>query len=111
MEFGPGIWGPIVATAVMLLGVAIGYLLLSISRRYIVPKPSAEKLRTYACGEVLRPEEVHVDSEQFYSPIRRVFRPFYKYVQPRHTGVLSTYLLWVIAGFIIILIAIVVALR
>jgi len=111
MEFGPGIWGPIVATAVMLLGVAIGYLLLSISRRYMVPKPSVEKLRTYACGEVLEPEEVHVESEQFYSPIRRVFKPFYRFVRPAHTGILSTYLLWVFVGFIMILIAIVVALR
>jgi len=111
MEFGPGFWGPIIATAVMLLGAAIGCLLLVVSRKYIVPKPSSEKIRTYACGEVLKPEEVHVDSEQFFSPIRRVFGPFYKYVQPRHTGVLSTYLLWIVVGFIIILIAIAVALR
>jgi len=111
MEFGPGIWGPIVATVVMLLGVAVAYLLLLASRKYITPKPSLEKLRTYACGEVLKPDEVHVDSEQFYSPIRRVFRPFYRYVQPRHTGILTTYLLWVVVGFIIILIAIMVALR
>jgi hypothetical protein len=111
MEFGPGFWGPVIATAVMLFGAAIGYLMLALSRRYLVPKPSPEKLRTYACGEVLKPEEMHVDSEQFYSAMRRAFKPFYKYVQPKHTGILSTYLLWVVVGFILILIAIAVALR
>lgn len=111
MEFGPGFWGPIVATAVMLFGVAIAYLLLLTSRKYIAPKPSSEKLKSYGCGEEVKPEEVHVDSEQFYSPMRRAFKPFYKYVQPEHSGVLSTYLLWVIAGFIIVLIAVMLALR
>lgn len=111
MEFGPGIWGPIVATALMLLGAIIGYLLLIISRRYIMPKPSTEKLKTYACGEELKPEEAHIDSEHFYSAVRRVFKPFYKYVQPKHSGVLSIYLLWVIVGFVIVLIAVMLSLR
>jgi hypothetical protein len=111
MELGPGIWGPIVATAVMLLGAGLAYLLLLLSRRYIAPKPSAEKLKTYGCGEEVKPEETHVDSEQFYSAVRRAFKPFYKYVQPKHSGVLNTYLLWVIVGFVIVLIAVMLSLR
>jgi hypothetical protein len=54
---------------------------------------------------------MHADSEQFFSPIRRVFRPFYRYIQAAHTGVLSTYLLWVIVGFIIVLIIILLTVR
>jgi hypothetical protein len=94
----------------MLLGAVVAYLLFKAGRRIVAPKPTVEKLKTYACGEVLKPEEIHVDSEQFYSPIRRVLRPFYSYVRPEHAGVLSTYLFWVVVGFIIILIAIMVAL-
>lgn len=105
MEFGPGFWGPVIATALMLLGAAVGYLMLLINRRFLAPKPTPEKLRTYACGEVLRPEQMHPDGELFYSSMRRAFKPFYKYVQPKHSGVLSTYLLWVVVGFIVILVA------
>ena len=111
MEFGPGIWGPIVVTAVMILGAALAYLLLLASRRYIARKPSTEKLKTYGCGEEVNPGEVHVDSEHFYSAVRRAFKPFYKYVQPEHRGILSTYLLWVIVGLVIVLIAVMLSLR
>ena len=111
MEFGQGFWGPIVATAVLLLGAALAYLLILLSHRYIARKPSSEKLKTYGCGEEVKPEEVHVDSEQFYSPLRRAFKPFYKYVQSKHSGILSTYLLWVIVGFVVVLIAVMLALR
>ena len=106
MEFGPGFWEPLIATAVMLLGVVIAYALLWGGRRIVGPKPSVEKVKTYACGEEAKPEEVHVDSEQFYSPVRRVLRPFYRYIRPAHTGVLSSYLLWVVLGFIVILIVV-----
>ncbi|MCS7131722.1 MAG: hypothetical protein NZ934_03220 [Hadesarchaea archaeon] len=106
MELGFGYWGPIVATAVMLLGTILAYVLCRVGRKIEAPKPSAEKLKTYACGEELKPAEVHMDSEQFFSPVRRVLRPFYRYVQPAHTGVVSTYLLWVIVGLVAIFIAI-----
>lgn len=111
MDFGPGFWGPIVATAAIVLGAAIAWLILKGGHRITKKRPSAEKVKTYACGEELKPEEVRVDSEQFYSPIRRVLRPFYRYIKPLHSGVLSTYLFWVVVGFIIILIAIALLLR
>ncbi len=110
MEFGPGFWGPLVATAALLLIVAVTWLILIGGRRITKAKPSAKKLQTYACGELLDADEAHADSEQFFSPIRRVFGPFYRYVRPGHTGILNTYLFWVVVGFIIILAAIAVIL-
>lgn len=101
--FGPGFWGPIIATAAMLLIAVVGGLILLGSRRISRVKPSVEKLKTYACGEELEAREIHADSEQFFSPIRRVFKPFYRYIRSGHSGDLNTYLFWVIVGLIIIL--------
>ena len=114
MEFGPefgGYWGPIVATSTIVLGIAIAWLLLKVGHKITAHKPSADKLKTYACGEEAKPEESHIDSEQFFSPIRRVFRPFYRFVRPAHSGILSTYLFWVMVGLIVILLAIALTLR
>lgn len=109
--FGRGFWGPIIATAAMLLIATVGGLILLGGRRITKAKPSAGKLKTYACGEELKAGEIHADSEQFFSPIRRVFRPFYRYIRPAHSGDLSTYLFWVVVGLIIILISIAVAME
>ena len=106
MEFGPGFWTPLIATAVMLLGAVMAYALLRGGRRIVKPKPTVGKVKTYACGEEARPEEVHVESEQFYSPVRRVLKPFYRYIRPAHAGILSSYLLWAVLGFIVILIVV-----
>lgn len=106
VEFGPGFWGPIVVTAALLLGAAVAYLFLRGGRRIVAPKPTPEKIKTYYCGEEAKPEEVHVDSEQFFSPVRRVFKPFYRFVRPAHSGLLSAYLFWAMVGLIIILVAI-----
>jgi len=105
------IWDPIIVTAVMLLGAGIAYLILITARRIAAPKPSASKLATYGCGEEVKPDETHADSKQFYSPIHRVLKPFYRYIQPAHTGILSHYLLWVVIGFIVILVAVALVLR
>lgn len=104
--FGPGFWGPLIATAAMLLIAGVGGLILLGGRRLTKAKPSAGKIKTYACGEELEAREIHMDSEQFFSPIRRVFRPFYRYIRPVHSGDLSTYLFWVIIGLIVALISI-----
>ncbi len=111
MEFGPGFWGPIVATVVMLLGAGFAYLMLLAGRRLARERPSIAKRSTYGCGEEVKPEEAITDSEQFYSSVRRVFKPFYRYVQPGHSGKLNTYLLWVVIGFIVILVAVALVLR
>ncbi len=100
--FGPGFWGPIIATASMLLVAAVGWLIVRGGRQLSVTKPSPEKYTTYACGEELTPEEIHTDSEQFFSPIRRVFGPFYRRIRPGHGGDLHMYLFWTVLGFIII---------
>ena len=104
MEFGLGFWTPLIATAVMVLGAVIAYALLRGGRHLVKLKPSVEKAKTYACGEEARPEEVHIDSEQFYSPVRRVLEPFYRYIRRAHAGILSSYLLWMVVGFVVVLI-------
>lgn len=111
MELGPGYWGPLVATAALLLGAAMAYLLVRGGHRIAKFKPTPEKIKTYYCGEEAKPEEVHADSEQFYSPVRRVFKPFYRFVRPAHGGILSTYLFWALVGLIAILLAIALLLR
>lgn len=111
VEFGPGYWGPIIATGTIGLGIVIAWLLMKGGHRITASKPSADKLKTYACGEVVDPDASHVDSEQFFSPIRRVFKPFYRFVRPAHSGILSTYLFWVMVGLIVIFIAIALVLR
>ena len=45
--------------------------------------------------------------ERFYSLIHRIFWPFYRYVKPGHSGILGTYLLWVVVGFVIVFLAVV----
>jgi hypothetical protein len=105
------VWDPIVVTAAILLGSLAAYIILLIGHKITKPRLTPEKLKTYACGEEAKPEETHMDSEQFFSPIRRIFRPFYRYIQPAHTGVLSTYLLWVVVGLIIIVITIMLTVR
>ena len=106
MEFGPGFWGPVIASAAVVLGALVAYFVVKGGRRIVAPKPIPGKIKTYACGEEVKPEEVHVDSEQFYSPMRRVFRPFYRFVRPAHSGLLSAYLFWVLVGLFVILVLI-----
>jgi peptide subunit release factor 1 (eRF1) len=105
------IWEPIVATVAILLCSLIACGLWCIGRRVVKQKSTPEKNKTYACGEELKAGEMHADSEQFFSPIRRVFRPFYRYIQAAHTGVLSTYLLWAIVGLVILLVIILLTVR
>ncbi|MFQ6129816.1 MAG: hypothetical protein ACE5OT_03285 [Candidatus Hadarchaeaceae archaeon] len=109
MLFGPGFWAPIIATAAMLLVAAAGGLILLGGRRLTKAKPSAEKLKTYACGEELEAGDIHADSEQFFSPLRRVLGPLYSFIRGIHTGDLSTYLFWVVLGIIVALISIALA--
>lgn len=105
--FGPGFWGPILATAALLLIAAVGGLILLGAKRAFKVRPSPQKFKTYACGEELETWEMHADSEQFFSPFRRVFGPFYRYIRPGHTGDLGAYLFWVVVGLIAIFVSIV----
>lgn len=104
--FGSGFWGPILATAALMLIAAVGGLILLGAKRASKVKPSPQKFKTYACGEELEAREIHADSEQFFSPFRRVFGPFYRYIRAGHGGDLNAYLLWVIIGFIAIFVSI-----
>jgi len=111
VDLGLGYWGPVIVTSALLLGAAIALILLLINRKAIKGKPSEEKGKIFASGEELKSGESGADSEQFYSPLRRVFGSFYKYIAPAHSGVLNTYLLWVVIGFGVILVSIWLLLR
>jgi hypothetical protein len=106
--FGTGFWGPILATAALLLIAAVGWLILLGGRRLSKVKPSPQKLETYACGEELRAGEIHADSGQFFSPIRRVFGRFYRYIRPEYVGDLNTYLFWIVVGLLLIFVSVVI---
>jgi len=104
--FGTGFWGPILATAALLLTAAVGWVILLGARRLSKAKPSPQKLETYACGEELSAGEIHADSEQFFSPMRRVFGRFYRHVRPGFGGDLNTYLFWSVVGLLLIFVAV-----
>jgi hypothetical protein len=102
MEFGEGFWGPIIATGGILLGAFIAWLTLAISRKYTPPSPGKEKNMTYGCGEDVDPNTTQADAREFFSPIKRTFGKFYNYILPGQSGDLSTYLLWIVAGIVLI---------
>jgi len=97
------VWQPIIVTVAILLCSLATYVLLLSSHRATKAQPTPEKMKNYACGEELKPEEIHADSGQFFSAVRRVLSPFYRHVQTAHTGSVNTYLLWVVVGFVIML--------
>lgn len=100
------IWQPIIVTVAILLCSLATYLLLLSSHRATKAQPTPEKMKNYACGEEIKPEEDHADSAQFFSAVRRVLSPFYRHIQAAHTGEVNTYLLWIVAGLVVILIII-----
>lgn len=117
LDFGVGsIWGPIIASLAMVCGIIIAWLIVSGSRRTAPQNPTDEKLTTYACGEDLKferktPSDIQVEEtrphgERFFSPISEVFRGFYKYIRGAHSGDLSTYIIWMVAGILIFILSI-----
>ncbi len=109
-QFLEAYWGPVVATFAMLFGAFIAWLFLKASRSSAPATPTEEKEMTYGCGEVVKSSETQADSEKFYSPIKQVFGGLYDYIRPGHSGRLNTYLLWVISGFVVIMVWIIVQL-
>ncbi|MEM3401839.1 MAG: hypothetical protein QW179_00155 [Candidatus Hadarchaeales archaeon] len=95
-------WDPVTVTVTIFLGALLGYVFIYLGRAITKPAPKPLKLKNYACGE--EPLPAHPDSEQFFSAVRRVVRPFYQHVQRAHTGIISTYLLWMVLGMIVIFI-------
>jgi hypothetical protein len=90
----------------MLLIAGVGYALVLLSRRITPPRPTPEKLTTYACGEEIRPSLARPDAELFFSPIRRVFGSFYRHVGAKHSGELPTYVWWVLIGALVLVVLI-----
>jgi len=100
------IWEPLLPTLAMLICSAVGYLFLVIAHRNTKSKPTPEKTRTYACGEVLKPEELHPDSAGFFSPVKKVIRPFYQKIGSAHSGELNKYLMWMVSGLLVLFVVI-----
>ncbi|MFP4005103.1 MAG: hypothetical protein ACLFUR_00080 [Candidatus Hadarchaeia archaeon] len=103
MEFGSGFWEPIVATGGILLGALISWIVIRINHSLIPQSPTKRKTMTYGCGEEVKAKETIQSADQFYSPIRRTFGKLYEELISAHSGDLSSYLLWIISGFIVIL--------
>jgi uncharacterized membrane protein len=117
VSFGVGsYWGPIVASVIMLVGAGVAWLFASWSRKTAPQNPTEDKLTTYACGENVVQErktasdievqETRPHGELFFSPIREVFKGFYDRIRSGHTGDLSTYLVWLVFGIVILIVLI-----
>ncbi|MFC2062265.1 hypothetical protein ACFLUV_07115, partial [Elusimicrobiota bacterium] len=117
----PGLWQPQIAVALLLMGVGIGVL------AYAIFKVGGYRVsETYIGGEKVSPQ-MRVSGVEFYTTIenlgffRNVFNwakkgyfdiyvllkgvTFYwiRLLRWLHSGILSTYVLWVIAGSIIVI--------
>ncbi|MFN4133498.1 MAG: hypothetical protein ACK4GQ_03920 [Candidatus Hadarchaeales archaeon] len=93
-------WDPVTVSVAIFLGGLVGYLLVALGRSIVRPAPKPLKLKNYACGE--EPAPAHPDSEEFFSPVRRVLGPFYRYIRPAHKGIINIYLLWMVVGMLVI---------
>jgi hypothetical protein len=74
--------------------------LLSIRLRRVKKEVWKEKI--YACGEDIRPEKLNVPSRSFYSVLLSTFR--LNWFKKIHTGEMTTYLLWIFSGLVVLLI-------
>jgi len=78
MSTSIGMWGATVAASLMVMGIALGGLLYSISGR-IQPKPtlplSIEAAKPFLCGEDI---PLSYSGGQFYGPFKRLFKPLYR---------------------------------
>jgi len=109
-------WGPITASIIMVVGAVIAWIAVSWSRSSAPQDPTEEKLATYACGEEVkaertRPSDIEIDEtrphgERFFSPIKEIFKGFYESIWAGHTGDLSTYLIWLVFGIVILIVLI-----
>jgi hypothetical protein len=117
LDLGSGsIWGPVVVSLLILIGVLIAWLIATWSRSRTAQEPTDEKLTTYACGEEVKTRgtiasdieiaETRPHSEMYFSPILAVFRGFFDHVRRGHSGDLNTYLLWAVSGIAVFLVMI-----
>ncbi len=115
-----GIWDSMLATALILIGVFLGLIVLLISRNVrIVP--------TWTCGEVMENDQMIVPGTHFYKTVSSMggLKQLYKaqekgcfdlynqggnlglaltnFLKWLHSGILSTYLIWTVFGLLMIL--------
>jgi hypothetical protein len=82
------------------LFIVVGTLMLMMGRR-APRKPSASKEETYRCGEPV--PDVVFTSAGFYRSIVKAFG--LARLRDAHTGRLSDYMLWVLAGLAVVVVA------
>jgi hypothetical protein len=90
-----------------LISLAIALLLVLLNKKLIKTTRTQEKVKPYTGGETLNEEEIQARSENFYWAIKKSFKPFYKYLGEKHTGILSDYLAWALVALIIITLALI----
>jgi len=116
-----GLWNPTLATGLIIAGIILGILIYRAGTL-----KSARSDDAYVGGEVM-PEEARVTGTEFYNTVKDLglVRKFYQGAQVKvfdlyehlkkitfyctnslkamHTGVLPTYVLWALAGFVVLL--------
>ncbi|MFH1328710.1 MAG: NADH-quinone oxidoreductase subunit L [Candidatus Bathyarchaeota archaeon] len=117
-----GLWGPTLATVLLLSALFMGALIYWAG--FTIKNPPVERLDTWACGEDWKVKDLQVLSEQFYHPIRDVMAPIYKvdfdrilhhpvrnavysfsnWFRKSHTGLLQLYMLWMAVGALAVII-------
>lgn len=121
-----GLWAPGLATGLLILSLLAGVVVYRFSSR----RP-AEEVEVFVGGEAVDPDEMRVPGTHLYSPIKGIaflralfaraerggFDPyvqvgragsaFVQVFRRVHTGVLTTYLLWIALGTILLLFALI----
>ncbi len=122
LAFATGSWVPLTAAALVLVGLALGLLAYWVGRAFTV-----RRARRFVGGEVATPAPTHVSGTGFYRTVRElpILRGLYReaegevfdlyrlggqyglrvveFLRGLHTGVLETYVTWVLAGAALVL--------
>ncbi|MFH0965506.1 MAG: proton-conducting transporter membrane subunit [Planctomycetota bacterium] len=128
LRVGDALWNPGLATGLLLLGIAVGFVL------YLVGSGvRARTARSWIGGEVLKPETLHAPGTSFYNTVRelpvvqslygdaereafdiyhiggRYGSAFVETLRAFHTGALTLYASWVLAGLVILIVCLLAA--
>lgn len=83
-----------------LLFMGVFFIIYQLSKRLGKKYPKKGEA-IYACGEDIKPEQLNVPTASFYTVLIRAFG--LKKIKKIHSGNMTTYLIWIFAGIIILL--------
>lgn len=83
--------------------IALLWIIFEASRRR--PEKPREKARIFACGVEATPGELNVPQRSYYQYMKRFFVT--GLLARAHSGRLSTYIAWILAGLVVIMAAMV----